>query len=214
MIDEAGLAEFIRKKCESICCKCIPKGHRQGDAWVIGDVTGAEGNSLYTDLSPDKAGQWYNFASCEEGILQGLLMDVLQVDLPGLVELIEHDFGINLHLSESGCPTAAAPESTPQQEEQKDEPKQVPAAGGKQLKERELVESLIERHGPPLYEGDNGRCGPEKRRGSISNLVSGPGSPYSVVTFLPTLVAVHRVLRLTTQMAAHEEKITAMRSRN
>jgi P4 family phage/plasmid primase-like protien len=159
MIDETRFAEFIGKKCETICCKYISKGHRQGDAWVIGDMTGAEGNSLHIDLRPDKAGEWYDFSTCEEGTLPGLLMHVLQVDLPGLVDLIERDFSVNLPLLESGCPTAPTPVSRPQQEEQKDEPKQVPAAGGKQVKERDLLESLIERHGLPLYEGGDGRPG-------------------------------------------------------
>ena len=76
-----------------------------------------------------------------------------------MVDLIEHDFGVDLHLSESSCPTAPAPESTPQQEEQKDEPKEVSSAGGKELNERDLVETLIALHGPPFYAGDNGRPG-------------------------------------------------------
>jgi P4 family phage/plasmid primase-like protien len=159
MIDEARFAEFIDKEREPLCGKYIPKGHQQGEAWAIGDMTGAEGNSLVIELRPDKAAEWYNFSTCEEGSLQGLLMHVLQVDLRGLVDLIEHDFGVDLHLSESSCPTAPAPESTPQQEEQKDEPKQVPSAGGKELNERDLVETLIELHGLPFYASDNGRPG-------------------------------------------------------
>jgi putative DNA primase/helicase len=159
MLDEARFAEFIRKNCETMCCRCIPKGHQQGEVWVIGDVTGAEGNSLHIELRGDKAGQWYNFSTLEEGTLPSLLMHVLQVDLPGLVEVIERDFGVNFHISESNYQVDPSPGTKPRDDQEKDEPQQAPAAGDEMLQENDLIETLTRQHGTPLYKGRGDRPG-------------------------------------------------------
>jgi P4 family phage/plasmid primase-like protien len=159
MIDEARFAEFIDKERESLCGKYLPKGHQQGEAWAIGDMTGAEGNSLVIELRPDKAAEWYNFSTCEEGSLQDLLMHVLQVDLFGLVGSIERDFGLNFYVSESGEQLDPAAEATSRDEQQRDEPPPPPAAGDEKLHEKGLVQALVERHGLPLHKGRRDRPG-------------------------------------------------------
>src|SRR5215831_13305989 len=95
MIDRGSLAEFCRSNTKRICRLFFSKGKKQGDAWLIADTTGAEGNSLHVTLDGEGAGLWYDFAAAEGGDIPKLLMAHLKVGFPEAVELIERAFGVN-----------------------------------------------------------------------------------------------------------------------
>ena len=57
------LVDHIRE----LCLEFFPEGHEEGSEWRIGDVSGARGQSVGIDLSPEKAGLWYEFNGEEGG---------------------------------------------------------------------------------------------------------------------------------------------------
>jgi hypothetical protein len=78
MPDASDLARQLARNAESACRHYLPKGRRQGRYWLIGDVEGTPGRSLFVRLAgPDAgrgaAGKWTDAATGEHGDLLDLI---------------------------------------------------------------------------------------------------------------------------------------------
>ncbi|MFS8037565.1 toprim domain-containing protein [Xanthobacter sp. AM11] len=74
----ADLAEGLARRAEAVCRHYLPKGHRQGRYWCVGDVHGTPGRSLFVRLAgpepgPGAAGRWQDAATGEYGDLLDLI---------------------------------------------------------------------------------------------------------------------------------------------
>ena len=57
----ADLAQRLADCAEAVCHYYLPNGIRRGAYWLVGDVTGAKGRSLFVRLLPSSkaaAGRW------------------------------------------------------------------------------------------------------------------------------------------------------------
>jgi len=61
------VAARARDQVESICARWLQAGRRKAGEWVIGDRTGAAGESLKVHLTGDKVGVWSDFATGDKG---------------------------------------------------------------------------------------------------------------------------------------------------
>lgn len=78
MPDASDLARQLARNAESVCRHYLPHGRRQGCYWLIGDVEGTPGRSLFVRLTgPDAgkgaAGKWTDAATGEHGDLLDLI---------------------------------------------------------------------------------------------------------------------------------------------
>lgn len=78
MPDASDLARQLARNAESVCRHYLPQGRRQGRYWLIGDVEGTPGRSLFVRLTgPDAgkgaAGKWTDAATGEHGDLLDLI---------------------------------------------------------------------------------------------------------------------------------------------
>jgi len=78
MPDASDLSRQLARNAESVCRHYLPKGSRQGRYWLIGDVEGTPGRSLFVRLTgPDAgkgaAGKWSDAATGEHGDLLDLI---------------------------------------------------------------------------------------------------------------------------------------------
>ena len=74
----ADLAGRLARDAEAVCRHYLPAGRREGRYWLVGDVEGSPGRSLYVRLSgPDTgkgaAGKWTDAATGEHGDLLDLI---------------------------------------------------------------------------------------------------------------------------------------------
>ena len=70
------VVERLAANAESVCRRYLPNGRRQGCYWLIGDVHGAPGRSLYVRLKPSgkgAAGKWTDSATGEHGDLLDII---------------------------------------------------------------------------------------------------------------------------------------------
>lgn len=86
------LAEKLAQGAESVCRHYLPKGRREGRYWLVGDVYGTAGRSLYVRLqaSPTSKGQpgkWNDAATGEHGDLLDLI--AANCHLSGLAETLD-----------------------------------------------------------------------------------------------------------------------------
>ena len=68
------LARRLAENAEAVCRHYLPNGRREGRYWLVGDVRGTPGRSLYLLLSASadargRAGKWTDAASGEHGDL-------------------------------------------------------------------------------------------------------------------------------------------------
>ena len=78
MPDASDLARQLARNAESVCRHYLPQGRRQGRYWLIGDIEGTPGRSLFVRLTgPDAgkgaAGKWTDAATGEHGDLLDLI---------------------------------------------------------------------------------------------------------------------------------------------
>lgn len=78
MRDASDLARRLARNAEAVCRHYLPQGRRQGRYWLIGDVEGSPGRSLFVRLTgPESgkgaAGRWTDAASGEFGDLLDLI---------------------------------------------------------------------------------------------------------------------------------------------
>jgi hypothetical protein len=76
--DITDLSARLSLRAEAFCRHYLPQGRRKGAYWVIGDVTGAPGRSLYVRLAgpnagPGAQGRWRDAATGQHGDLLDLL---------------------------------------------------------------------------------------------------------------------------------------------
>ncbi|MCG6120198.1 MAG: toprim domain-containing protein, partial [Blastomonas sp.] len=78
MRDASDLARRLARNAEGVCRHYLPQGRRQGRYWLIGDVEGSPGRSLFVRLSGPEigkgaAGKWTDAATGEHGDLLDLI---------------------------------------------------------------------------------------------------------------------------------------------
>lgn len=78
MRDASDLARRLAKNAEAVCRHYLPEGRRQGRYWLIGDVEGSPGRSLFVRLTGPNAGKgaagkWTDAATGEHGDLLDLI---------------------------------------------------------------------------------------------------------------------------------------------
>lgn len=78
MARAADLSRQLARNAEAVCRHYLPAGHRDGRYWIVGDVHGSKGHSLYVRLrGPDHgkgaAGKWTDAATGEHGDLLDLI---------------------------------------------------------------------------------------------------------------------------------------------
>ena len=78
MHQASDLARRLARNAESVCRHYLPDGHRQGRYWLIGNVEGTPGRSLFVRLTgPESgkgaAGKWTDAATGEHGDLLDLI---------------------------------------------------------------------------------------------------------------------------------------------
>lgn len=78
MHDASDLARRLARNAEGVCRHYLPSGRRQGRYWLVGDVEGTPGRSLFVRLAgPDAgkgaAGKWTDAATGEHGDLLDLI---------------------------------------------------------------------------------------------------------------------------------------------
>lgn len=78
MARAADLSRQLARHAEAVCRHYLPAGHRDGRYWIVGDVHGSKGHSLYVRLNgPDRgkgaAGKWADAATGEHGDLLDLI---------------------------------------------------------------------------------------------------------------------------------------------
>lgn len=74
----AALARSLALRAEAVCRHYLPNGRRSGRYWLVGDVHGSPGRSLYVRLEgrdhrPGAAGHWTDAATAEHGDLLDLI---------------------------------------------------------------------------------------------------------------------------------------------
>ncbi|SNS97188.1 DUF7146 domain-containing protein [Sphingopyxis indica] len=78
MHQASDLARRLARNAESVCRYYLPAGHRQGRYWLIGDVEGTPGRSMFVRLTGSEygkgaAGKWTDAATGEHGDLLDLI---------------------------------------------------------------------------------------------------------------------------------------------
>ncbi|MXO65361.1 DUF7146 domain-containing protein [Altericroceibacterium endophyticum] len=78
MHQASDLARRLARNAESVCRHYLPESHRQGRYWLVGDVEGTPGRSMFVRLTgPESgkgaAGKWTDAATGEHGDLLDLI---------------------------------------------------------------------------------------------------------------------------------------------
>ncbi len=73
MSDASKLSRRLADQAETVCRAYLPNGRRRGRYWIVGDVTGAPGRSLFVKLSGEAFGHWTDAATGEHGDLLDLI---------------------------------------------------------------------------------------------------------------------------------------------
>jgi 5S rRNA maturation endonuclease (ribonuclease M5) len=114
MIDCDLLRDLERSSTEQLCRRFFPAGKKLGNEWKLGDVSGAQGNSLGIQLTGSKAGLWQDRATGDGGDFVNLLRKNRDLGFVQAVEEIERALGVSLR-GESPLP-ATAQLATPEKE--------------------------------------------------------------------------------------------------
>jgi hypothetical protein len=69
----AELSRRLSDDAEAVCRAYLPNGKRSGRYWIVGDVKGAPGRSMFVKLWGDRAGRWTDGATAEHGDLLDLI---------------------------------------------------------------------------------------------------------------------------------------------
>lgn len=73
MRNAGNVARRLGCAAEAVCRCYLPSGRRQGRYWIVGDVFGTPGRSLYVRLTGTRAGKWTDAATGEHGDLLDLI---------------------------------------------------------------------------------------------------------------------------------------------
>ncbi|MGO9807930.1 MAG: hypothetical protein ACLPKH_14605 [Rhodomicrobium sp.] len=63
MSTASELSRRLGDEAEAVCRAYLPNGKRSGRYWIVGDVQGTRGRSLFVKLSGDGAGQWTEYVA-------------------------------------------------------------------------------------------------------------------------------------------------------
>jgi hypothetical protein len=80
------LSRLLAQQAEAVCRAYLPNGRRCGRYWIVGNVSGERGRSLFVKLCGDGAGHWMDAATAEYGDLLDLIR--LNKNLRGCREAI------------------------------------------------------------------------------------------------------------------------------
>ena len=72
----AELSERLAQNVQAVCRNYLPAGRREGRYWMVGDVAGTPGRSLYVRLFETErgaTGNWVDAATGEHGDLVDLI---------------------------------------------------------------------------------------------------------------------------------------------
>ena len=69
----SDLSQRLASLAEAVCRYYLPNGRRQGRYWVIGNVTGEPGRSLFVKIDGPSAGKWTDACTGEHGDLLDLI---------------------------------------------------------------------------------------------------------------------------------------------
>ena len=73
-MNAAGVAAALGLQAEAVCRRYLPHGRRQGRYWVVGNLDGARGRSLFVRLhGPGVPGKWTDGATGEHGDLLDII---------------------------------------------------------------------------------------------------------------------------------------------
>jgi hypothetical protein len=86
MQNATEVARCLALQAEAVCRYYLLNGRRQGRYWLIGDVTGVPGRSLYVRLSGGRAGKWTDAATGEHGDLIDLIALNRGLDFRGALD--------------------------------------------------------------------------------------------------------------------------------
>ena len=67
------LSRRLAREAEAVCRAYLPEGRRRGRYWIVGDVLGTPGRSLFVKLSGNGYGRWTDAATGENGDLLDLI---------------------------------------------------------------------------------------------------------------------------------------------
>jgi hypothetical protein len=67
------LSHRLAREAEAVCRAYLPAGRRSGRYWIVGDVQGTRGRSLFVKLHGNGAGRWTDAATGEHGDLLDLI---------------------------------------------------------------------------------------------------------------------------------------------
>ena len=68
-----AIARQLAARAEAVCRRYLPAGRRAGGYWIVGDVRGTPGRSLYVRLAGPRAGKWTDAATGAHGDLLDLI---------------------------------------------------------------------------------------------------------------------------------------------
>jgi hypothetical protein len=67
------LSRRLADRAEAVCRAYLPNGKRSGRYWIVGDVQGSRGKSLFVKLAGERAGKWTDAATGQHGDLLDLI---------------------------------------------------------------------------------------------------------------------------------------------
>ena len=67
------LSRRLAREAEAVCRSYLPEGRRRGRYWIVGDVLGTPGRSLFVKLAGEGRGRWTDAATGENGDLLDLI---------------------------------------------------------------------------------------------------------------------------------------------
>ena len=73
MNNAANLSRRLADQAEAVCSAYLPRGRRSGNYWIVGDVHGAPGQSMFIRLKGERRGKWQDSASGQHGDLLDLI---------------------------------------------------------------------------------------------------------------------------------------------
>ena len=67
------LSDALSVRVAELCAQLLPAGRQVGPQWIVGNVFGDAGDSLYVELQGPKQGLWYDHAAGNGGDLLELI---------------------------------------------------------------------------------------------------------------------------------------------
>jgi len=59
----ADLSRRLAGQAEAVCSAYLPRGRRRGSYWIVGDVQGNPGQSLFVRLVGERQGYWLEYVA-------------------------------------------------------------------------------------------------------------------------------------------------------